>query len=167
MPLLVKARIGFDSMALLLFLWMAYEARDFARLARVFPLTISLIAVVLGSVNLGMSIWRYRTEGVLIGTDAPKTAVAQGGEGDDALVVSGVLRALYYLGWTLGYALLIWLIGLVVATLVFVVVFLLVEAKASWVLISVGGTATVGVLLLISEVMDLAWPDSLIVLGPW
>lgn len=167
MSLLAKSRIVFDSLALLLFVWMAYEAWDFARLARVFPLAISLIAATLGLLNLGISIWRWRTGKRLVGDEAPKTAVAKGGEEDDRAVVHGVLRALYYLGWTLGYVGLIGAIGLVAATLVFVLAFLAIEARAGWLLTALGSAVTVGALLLISDVMDLRWPESLVTLGPW
>lgn len=167
MPLLVKARIVFDTVALLLFIWMAYEANGFARLARIFPFTIALIAVALGAINLAMGIYLWRTGSKLVADDAPKTAVSAGGEDDDAIVVTGVRRALYYIVWTVAYFGLIGLIGLIPATFLWIAAFLYFEAKAKPVLLTVGTLSAVVGLLLVSNVLDLRWPESMFEVWPW
>ena len=73
-----------------------------------------------------------------------------------------VIGSLRYLLWFVGYIVLIYLAGVLVSTAIFLGTFLLFEAKMRWwgVLISI--VSTIVLLNIISSVMNLCWPQSLL-----
>jgi len=152
-----KYRIGFVSALLLLFTWAAWQARDFAELAQFFPLYISVGAVILLIIQLVMEI------------RASIAAPSAGGEDDglEAQMLERIPAALKYLGWFFGYILLIYFIGLMAATALFLLGFLLMEARMRLLPALVGVVITVLAINLFGDVMKLYWPRALFDLWFW
>lgn len=139
------ATLIFSSLILMLFVWMTFEASQFANLARYFPQYIALLGGVLSlwSVILQIrNIWKQR-----------------GVQKKEVLQLMGSLK---YIAWIVGYIGLIYIVGFMVATGVFLTTFLMIEAKFNIIRTL---TATVVVLLLLtvfSDVMNLYWPTNLL-----
>jgi beta-lactamase regulating signal transducer with metallopeptidase domain len=163
MPGVTRLRFGFDVLIIALFGATAYMSLDFRELAQYMPLYISLLALILAFTNLIVDLVRWRATGTAVGSDTIATAALREDDPEEAGEVRATFaRVVRYLGWVLGYVLLIWVIGLVPATAVFLVAFLVIEARMRLVLIAIGTVLTLAALMGISELMNLFWPPSLL-----
>lgn len=164
MELPTKLRFGFDLFVGLMFVGAAWAALDFQRLARYFPLAIALTGLVLAVANICLDAYRYRVRSTAMAMDAlPSAATFDPEIGEDTETARrGLLRAFYYLGWALLYALLIWTLGLVVATVVYLVAFFLIEGREGPVFTMVSVAAVLGMIFLVTDFLNLHWPKSLI-----
>ncbi|HXV82552.1 MAG TPA: hypothetical protein VEG60_22030 [Candidatus Binatia bacterium] len=140
------------------FAYGVYEAREFPRLARIFPYWISLGALVLAVIQLGIELRKYLLQIEDVQTDFVDLAP------DRSLPPQVVFkRALSYLLWFVGLYLGIWLVGFVIAITAFLIIFLRYDASLSW-----GKTLQLGLggflfVVAISWLMALYWPEGLIV----
>lgn len=140
------------------FAYGVYEAREFPRLARIFPYWISLGALVLAVMQLGIELRKYLLQIEDVQTNFVDLAP------DRSLPPQVVFkRALGYLLWFIGLYLGIWLFGFVIALTAFLVIFLRCDASLSW-----GKTLQLGLggflfVVAISWLMALYWPQGLIV----
>lgn len=165
MTTLTRIRLGFDVAVLALFIGAAVEALDFRDRARYMPLYGSVFAAVLATGNLVVDVLRWRRLGTAVAGDAlPTAAVTEDDTDEGGTAGQALAGAAYYLGWVVGYIALIWVAGLIPATVVFLAGFLTFVARARWVLVVVGTATTVVALIAISEVMNLYWPSSLLTL---
>jgi hypothetical protein len=162
-PVLTILRFAFSLIWILVFSYAVWEARNFPALSGLFPTVISLAGIVLALFTLVIDVRRWRREGGAVGADAPATAsTAQLEPG--ASIGYAFARAGRYGLWLLSYLFLIWLIGLVPASAVFVALFLLVEARVRVRYLVVGSGVTVAGLLTLANAVNLFWPRSLITL---
>ncbi len=141
-----KLSYGFGICVFVIFSAAAYASTGFHRLAMYFPFAVALGGAVLSAIYL-----------ITLALEERQSRLPENKEG-----LAEMRRALVYLGWFLGYILLIAIAGLVVASVVFLAAFLYREARMRWwgVLISVAGTLLV--LFTISGVMRLYWPRNLL-----
>lgn len=163
--IVARLRVSFDLLVCMLFAFIVYEANSYQELARIFPFYIGLAGVVLALSNLAFDVTRIRKRGMVIGEEELSTAVLSE-RADPKVARAAFQRVVRYVGWILGLVLLIWIIGILPAAVVFIVLFLKVEAHRSWVLIVIGSAVTLAGLMLLRSILNIRWPASLIEL-PW
>ena len=142
----------------LLFTLAAWNAGSFPMKARVFPQVVACAAIVLVVVEL---LRRFIT---LRRARSPRDSQVD----QDLLVeerptfTDQFVAGLPYLAWIGGFYLLIYLAGFLVASGVFVFLFLTFVGKMRW--YAAGGTALslILVLLFLRSVMSLTWPSGLL-----
>lgn len=174
-----RIRFGFSVVLLLLFVYTAYESSGFIRLARYLPFTASVVAgtMMLFSIVTDVSTFR-RTGRVAVGDVSDTSAVAiaveeelaaAGGEETAAAATGGprtqreaMLRSLAVLGWIVGYFVGIATIGLMLATPLYLFLYLIREAKMSWRHAIIGNLAILLLLTVMREAVNLAWPPYLL-----
>lgn len=140
------ANIIFTAFIFILFTAAALESLTFSRLAQFFPLYISIAGSVLSLIYLIKIIIEH------VKQSSPEERHEQ----------LQILKPLRYIGWILGYLLLIYVFGMLIATAVFLFVFLILESKMK-VLSSVLSVAVMLVLITyLSAAINIAWPSSLL-----
>lgn len=178
-----RIRFGFSFLLLLLFAYTGYEALDFAPLSRYLPFTASMVAILMMTFSILVDIGTFRREGrvaiadvfatssmaVAIKQEDAKEDAEQGrGEGVDESFRGpktereAILGSFYVMGWIFGYFAGIAIIGLTVATLLYLGLYLAREAKASWKLNVIGNAAVLVGLNILREALNLEWPPYLL-----
>lgn len=138
------ASLLFLSVCFIAFLWLAIEANSFPAQARHFPFYIAVLAGVLTLIALVQQIIEVRK--------------SQSNE----LFHENIGRVLRYMGWIIGFIVAIYLIGLILAAVLYLLLFLFIEAKIG-ILKTIAFTAvTITAMFLITNFMDLNWPSSLL-----
>jgi bacteriorhodopsin len=137
---------------LIFFLWTAWEALGFAKLAQFFPLYVSLVAITLIIVQLYLGI-KSKISGSSSASDAEEVNVLR----------ERMPAYLVYIGWFLGYILLVYLIGFLVATGIFLFAFLIKESKMSLIQTITGVVITLGFIIFFGRVMHMYWPEGILV----
>lgn len=117
----------------LLFVWVAWEAREWPFRTRLFPWAIGFPVLGLALVQLGLAFWkalRQRVDGKVDGIDVEL------GEGADAgAMLEPKLsrqRTLSISAWTVAFALGFWLLGFKLGGLLLSPAFLRFQASESW-----------------------------------
>jgi putative tricarboxylic transport membrane protein len=147
----------FAGFFIIVFAYGVYEAREFPRLARIFPYWISLGALILAVIQLGFELRKYLLQ--IEDAQADFVDLAPDRSLPPRLVFK---RALGYLLWFVGLYAAIWVFGFVIAMIGFLVAFLRYDAELSWwktLQLAAGGFVFV---VAISWLMSLYWPDGLI-----
>lgn len=158
---LSSVRVLLTALAAVAFAAMAWTSLDFPELGRYFPLAVGVGGAVLAVGSLLFDAVRWRKVGSAVGRDAGATASL--GEADDVSEATQVfVRTLYYLAWMLGFIALIWLAGILLATPLFLVAFLSIEAGVRWRWILVSSGFMVVFLYQVAEIMTLYWPRNLL-----
>lgn len=140
------ANIIFTGFIFALFTLAALEALTFSRLAQFFPLYISVAGSILSLLYLIKVIKEH------IKITSPEERYEQ----------IAILKPLRYIAWIIGYLLMIYVFGILIATAVFLFVFLILESKLK-VLTSVLSTAVMLVIITyLSEAINIAWPTNLL-----
>lgn len=122
-----RLRIVAAAFMLLLFLYAANGARDFPSLSGIYPLAISILGLLLALATLLVDLRTLVSTGRIVETGAGRAEILDSGvEGNDDGSDSGALR---YLVWAAAYILLVAGVGMIVGSAVFVLVFLVVEAR--------------------------------------
>lgn len=150
-----RFHIGLTMAVCLLFIAAGLESLTFAVLARYLPLYVSCAGLALGVFCLA-TIWRDRRLGRQVAWTNPEESV------DDTPVDEGRLirRQIYFFVWFLGYAVLIGLVGILLASLAFTFAFLRQEARLSWRSAALGAAGGGALLLSVSWLLGLKWPAS-------
>ncbi|WP_080875365.1 hypothetical protein [Oceanobacillus timonensis] len=136
----------FSGFLFLLFTLTLIEALTFSQLAQFFPLYISIAGAILTFIYFitqVLTIYKQKKE-----------------EGNVTIIP--LLQPLKYIGWIVGYLLLVFLTGLLLATTIFLFIFLIFESKMK--LISAGisvACVLIGISLL-SSALDIYWPTNLL-----
>lgn len=164
--LLIRLRLGLTIAVAVLFAAMAWEATEFQTLARYFPQAITVAGGVFAVLSALFDVARIlsphrRASDDSGGSDALAMDVEE--TGDNASFQRNVLRALYYLAWFIGYGVLISLVGILIASAIFLVLFLKIEAHAKWRLVLICTASMVVLLYLTASVLSLHWPTPLFV----
>lgn len=164
-PTLTILRLGFSVLWIVVFVYTAWESRRFPAIAGWFPMVVSFFGIGLAVATLTIDVAKWRREGDTVGQDAAATAstAAFGGEGGAGVPRAFALAGRYGL-WLLAYTGLIWLVGAVAGSALFVFLFLLLEARASWPYLVAGPIVTIAGLTLLAEAVNLFWPRSLLTL---
>lgn len=135
----------FSAFLFILFIFTTIEALTFTRLAQFFPLYISIAGAFLTLIYLVTKIIAYRKQQT---------------EGRSTQTVP-VLKPLRYIGWILGYLVLIYIGGLLLATAVFLFIFLFFESKMTLIKTSVSVVAVLVGISFLSSALDIYWPTNL------
>ncbi|MBS3976740.1 MAG: tripartite tricarboxylate transporter TctB family protein [Syntrophomonadaceae bacterium] len=147
-----KYQIMFTVAILLVFLWTAWEALGFAKQARFLPLYVSLVAIPLVIAQLFLEIKNKATN----------DSSANSAEDFNALK-ERMPALLVYMGWVLGYVLLIYLLGFLVATGIFLFAFLKRESGMTLVQTITGVVITLGFIVFFGRVLHMYWPEGILV----
>lgn len=162
MPALTVLRLGFASVWIVVFAYVAVASRSFPSISGMYPLVVAIAGLVLAVVTLLLDLWTWRRKGDVVGSDADNSATAALTASGEMTVGQSFRRAGRFGLWLVGLMLLIYLIGFVPASGIFVLAFLLIESDAKWPLVVAGPIITVGLLLLLADAINLYWPESLI-----
>lgn len=161
---LSKLRITSNVVAILVFGYVVIASLQFRSLAGYFPLAIASVSLILSVANLGLDVVKYRKVGsAILADEADEVGTATIRESSTAGERRAALwRMARYLAWTMGYAAAIWLIGMVVATPLFLFAFFLFDARTGWRFAVLGAAGATAALLLASDIMGLRWPESVL-----
>ncbi|MGD1879010.1 MAG: tripartite tricarboxylate transporter TctB family protein [Kiloniellaceae bacterium] len=164
MSLRERLRLGFGVFILCIFAYAAFDAWDFSRRARYMPLYVSVAGIVLTSLLITLDLWRMRsTEG----RAALRTKVSIEDLAADDLFSPAEDRqrfrtTAYYLGWMAGYAAAIGIVGLPLASALFLAGFLLVEARMRLPGVGLCVAGMLAGMFTLTHFMHLRWPPNLI-----
>ena len=162
--LLANFNIIFSASLLIVFAYGVYESLSFMYLAKIFPLSISIVMFIAALINLirelketptasGGTVKKDRNTADLESNwDIPMTAVWS----KLLVYLSGIL-ILYFFVWIIGYPLSITL---------FIILFYRYVTEAGWIGALIAGAASMGFLALVSKLLAMDWPEGLIQL-PW
>lgn len=177
-----KIRFSFTFVLLALFAFTAYESFDFAPLARYLPFTASLVAIAMLIFSLITDVGTFRRQGKVAQADTFATSsmalaverqelVANDAEAGAAELsdVAGpmterdaIRQSAAVMGWILGYFVGIALVGLMIATPLYLGLYLHREAKASRRLNVIGNVVVFVGLSVMREALNLEWPPYLL-----
>ncbi len=157
LPALTWLRLGFLVFWLVVFVGAAFVARQHPPAVGRFPFYVSLAGALLVLLDTILFI-RNPSNSVQDDTGDLKAAEGQ----DDA---ASLRRALKYMAWMASLLVMIRLIPYAVATALFVVAFYRIEAKTSWRTALVAALLATTVILILSSVLALRWPESLLSTG--
>ena len=159
---LLSIRILFSVLMTLAFAYGIYEALDYAYLAKIFPLYISLVLFVLAAVNLAIEV-----RNTLTGVAEEKAGGTADLEVKWDMQMSQVLKKF---GTFVGVIVVlygsIWLIGYPLSITFFIVILYRTIAGTKWHWAFLAGAAGLGFLALVSKLLYMDWPEGLLRL-PW
>lgn len=164
-PVVTRMRFGLTTFLVLIMAFAAYESLSFPRQARLYPLVVSLLGLVVAALSLSSDIRRYRAQGTAVGKDVPSTASTASYE-PGAPIGYVFARAGRYLAWCGLLLLLIYVIGMKAAAMLFLTAFLWIESPLRRIFIPL---APIGIFLLLSALqagVNLRWPNALFELLP-
>lgn len=146
----------FLAVVLVLFAWAAYEALNFPTQAQTFPRSVALVAVAIVLLEMVAFFFTARGDSSSVDTGAEEDAVPA-----DSIRArfSGILP---YLLWIGAFYVGIYLIGMVAASGIFMLLFLLLPGKMKWYYALLAAILTVIFLITMEDVMSLRWPRSII-----
>lgn len=139
----------------------AIEAKNFTSLASFFPLFTAIIAAILSLISSliqGINIYRLK-KGKISESDAKDNAIEL--ESEDASL--GLI--FYYMGWVAGYVVIIYLLGLIIATVIFLVLFFMIESKFKILKTLIFTAIVITLIISFGNLMNLHWPTGVINLG--
>ena len=154
---LLNVRVVFSVIMLLIFWYGFYGAFEFGFLAKIFPLYISLLCLILGLVDLAMEIRHSRRGTQVLGMglsdlesnwNMPMTLVTS-----RFRLFMGMLVLLYAAIWVVGYP---------ISITFFLALFYRFHAKTTWLAAVVAGLVGFGFISLISKLMVIDWPSGII-----
>jgi hypothetical protein len=158
---ILNLKFIFSCLLTALFAYGIFEARNYAYLAKIFPFYISVVLFVLGVVNIVMEVRRAvnREESAGAGFSDLGT--------DWDIPISDVWMrfGIYLLMILLMYAG-VWVIGYPICISLFILLFYRFVAGAKWKWSMVAGLAAFGFLALVSQLLNMDWPEGRISL-PW
>lgn len=152
--------------SLFLLLWFAYgiwEAKNYAFLARVFPLYISLILLICAVISIVLEIRKTVDQAMDLESRTGGSDLSV----DWDMPMSRVWRRFgFYVGLIGLTYILIYLVGYPLSMMLFIVLFYRFVAKTTWSISLIAGAAGLGFLALTSRLLGMDWPKGLIQL-PW
>ncbi|WP_059103055.1 tripartite tricarboxylate transporter TctB family protein [Shouchella shacheensis] len=137
----------FSGLLFALFAWAIWESLEFQPIARYYPMYIGIAAASLIVLDVSLQIQKNR-----------KSVPAE--EEEETSTVNGK-SSLLYVAWIIGYLILIYTLGFVVATGLFLISFLKVEAKFNWLKSVFFTLIAIGIIFLFREFMTTYWPTGL------
>lgn len=126
-----------------LFSWATWSAADFKGQARTFPFWVGTAAMIFVSIEFFLTLFREKTQKA------------------DSLIQAFVQISPYLL-WITAYFGGIYLMGMIVASTLFVAFSIWRMGEVPWHFALIGGLAVAFFLILLTDVMNLKWPPSLL-----
>ncbi len=139
-----------------LFAYVYWASQEFMLGARLFPSYVALLGMALIGIEL---LRRVVKRGITVADEGPATADLVLDEEQRSL--AGYGRGLLMFAWLAGFYLLIYLIGMLWATAVFVPLFLLVQFRASWWISGLLALGLMGLIYGLHITLRLRWPQGL------
>lgn len=139
------ANIIFTLFIFLLFTFAAIESLTFSRLAQFFPLYISIAGSAVSLIYLIKIIIDYRKE--------------NSEEGNEAILI---IKPIRYIGWIIGYLLMIYVFGMILATGIFLFIFLIYESRMKVLESALSVAVVIVAISYLSSAINIAWPGSLL-----
>jgi len=159
-----RLRLGLSLFVLCVFAYAAFDASDFSRRARYMPLYVSVAGITLSLLLISLELWRARRGG---GRATPRRGVAiEDLAAEDIFSPEEERHRLkttsYYFVWMICYVGLIAVIGLPIASTLFLGLFLWIESRMRLPAIALSIAGMLTALLTLTHLMNLRWPSSLI-----
>ncbi|MGV2619811.1 UNVERIFIED_CONTAM: tripartite tricarboxylate transporter TctB family protein [Halobacillus marinus] len=139
-----KLNIAFTIFLFALFTWAAITALSFSRLAQFFPIYVSTAGSIVTGLYLCSEIIKY---------------VKQKDKKHQKVLI---VQPLIYLAWIVGYVIMIYIIGVLAASAVFLMTFLVKESRFTIGKAAYSTGITIVALIVLSSFMKIAWPESLL-----
>lgn len=155
-----KLSFLFNGFLLLLLCYAAYSSLGFLKLAKPYPLTVSILGVILTLVNTARLIPKIRQENI------GGHVAYEESEYEIAITHDFRIAALNFL-WFLAYSIGIFLFGFYLATIVFVAVFLKTRTDFNWFKTAFSLVSVIAVLLIFNIVMRMNFPQGLLLVHLW
>ena len=162
----MNGSIVFSAFFVLFFSYGVIASLGFVPLARIFPFSVSCVALCLALINLAQDIWRQK-----------KHLAQDSGMGLSDLEADWDMahaevwkRAAFFIGLFVALYVGIWVAGFPLAMSLFVGLFYRKVARASLLGSCLAGAAALGFMALVAKLMNVGWPEgllSLIVELPW
>ena len=157
----LNIKVIFAFIITLSFAYGVYEPRSYDFLAKIFPLYVSLVLVVLAVINLIQE----------INNSLKKSQKVDSGIGDldaewDIPMTEVWKRMAFYVGLILILYVSTWIIGYPLSIMFFIILFYRNITKTSWLAAGIAGLAGIGFLALTSKLLNMEWPEGMISL-PW
>lgn len=148
-------RLSIDTAAVALFAFATYTASGYSSFGRWYPLSIAGFGLAIALLNLGLTTYKIRRR-VQIGAVAFDTTLAE----SDAQ--SGPVA---WLAWIIGYAVSIFLFGVMIGTTAWLIAFFRIAGHQEWRFIAIATPATLLGLVVYRDVMELLWPSGIVFEG--
>jgi asparagine N-glycosylation enzyme membrane subunit Stt3 len=150
-------RLVFLGLVALVFSWAGWEAVSFPPRARIFPQTVAFAALALALIEIARTLIARRR-----GRAEAMPTAEQKGESKRPTLHEQVVAGAPYVLWIAAYYVGIYLVGFLVASGMFVFLFLNRVGRVRW-LAALGATAPLlAAMLAIGAAMNLSWPTGLI-----
>jgi len=152
--------------SLFLVVWFAYgvwEARDYGFLAKIFPLYVSIVLLIMAVINIVIEIVSTVRK---TGSGRSTSAGSDLSTDWDMPMAEVYVAFMVYVGIIIGVYIGIYVIGYPLALTLFIFIFYRFMAKAGWTASIIAAAAGLGFMALASNVLGMDWPEGLIVL-PW
>jgi hypothetical protein len=136
-----------------------WSVSELTILSSIFPITVAVITLIFSAVALAVLLRGKVNSSIVFDSEV---GWRQGGEYKFPL--------LHYVVWIVGFVVGIYLLGLVLAVVLFFPLFLTVKARASWLTVVIMTAGVVGALMLLSSVLVIDLPRGLLqesVQLPW
>lgn len=157
----LNIKVIFAFLITLSFAYGVYEALSYDFLAKLFPLYISLVMVVLAVVNLIQEIMAS-----FKGSQDVSAGVGDLEAEWDIPMTDVWKRLSFFVGLILIFYVGVWVIGYPISITLFIILFYRYITKSRWRSAFIAGLAGMGFLIITSKVLNMDWPEGLIVL-PW
>lgn len=122
----------------------------FPESARRFPLTVTILSALFVVIQILKLYLNTKQEDTKEDASNQKTVLSQG------------KKIAPYIIWILGFYLLIYIVGFVIASGIFVFAFLLTQAKLRWYFALISAAIVVAGILFLGDLLSLKWPFGLI-----
>ncbi|WP_406944141.1 tripartite tricarboxylate transporter TctB family protein [Halobacillus sp. SY10] len=129
----------------IVFVWAAVTALTFSRLAQFFPLYVSIAGSLVSGIYLVKEVAKI---------------IKQKNQGSHPKVL--IVKPIVYIGWIVGYVITISLVGLFVASTIYLIAFLLIESKFTFVKALYSTGIALVIITVLSNLLNIAWPQSVL-----
>ncbi len=158
MKILVKIRVAFTMVILLIFLWAFWVARDLPWQARLFPSTICILTMMLCLFQLWLDLFKRKQD-----TSKEEEWIFDL-PSKEGIPLSLVLRRIVNIFvWIFGFFSSIWFIGFIISVPLFTWLYLVVEGREKWwVSLIYTALAQAFLLGLFHYTIHFPWPEGLV-----
>ncbi|GGF28158.1 hypothetical protein GCM10010954_29070 [Halobacillus andaensis] len=129
----------------IVFVWAAVTALTFSRLAQFFPLYVSIAGSIVSGIYLVKEVIKIRK---------------QKDQGSHPKVL--IIKPIIYTGWIVGYVITISLLGLLIASTIYLIAFLLIESKFTFFKALYSTGIALVIITVLSNLLNIAWPQSVL-----